>query len=319
MNHPLGQICALLAAISWALALVLFKHSSDRLSPLALTLFKNAIAIVLFGGTVALELVTAPQDVLRPGDLSQQHLVWLLLSALAGITFADWLFFASLRRIGVGIMLAVDCVYSPSTILFAWLLLAEVITPLQYFGGGLILLAVFVSSQHKPPPGRTHAQLVYGILIGAVSMSLQGLSVTLAKPILDDYSVASISLFRLALGTALLALLAVAHRDERRALVVAFTPSRLWAQAMPAAVLGTYLSIYFWMAGFKYTHASVAAMLSQTSVIFAIPLARLFLREPFDARKLASIGLAVCGVLVVTFATELDAWWTTQLVAPPVP
>ncbi len=47
MNHPLGQACALLSALIWAFALVLFKLSGERITPLALNLYKNIVGLVL--------------------------------------------------------------------------------------------------------------------------------------------------------------------------------------------------------------------------------------------------------------------------------
>ena len=70
---------------------------------------------------------------------------------------------------------------------------------------------------------------------------------------------------------------------------------------MPASVLGAYLAMIFWIAGFKYTKASTAGILNQTSVVFALILATVILKEPFTRRKLASVILAMAGVLLITF------------------
>ena len=56
----------------------------------------------------------------------------------------------------------------------------------------------------------------------------------------------------------------------------------------------------FWLAGFKYADASVAAILNQTSVVFAILLATVFLHEELTRRKLAAVILALIGAVVVT-------------------
>jgi hypothetical protein len=47
-NHPLGQACALLTAIVWGYALVLFKLSGEHIPPLALNLFKSAVGLTFW-------------------------------------------------------------------------------------------------------------------------------------------------------------------------------------------------------------------------------------------------------------------------------
>lgn len=51
-----------------------------------------------------------------------------------------------------------------------------------------------------------------------------------------------------------------------------------------------------WLAGFKYTDASVASILNETSSIFILVLAAVFLREPLRRRSLLGVGLTFGGV-----------------------
>ena len=45
----LGQACALAAALLWAVALVLFKRSGEKIQPLALNLFRQSFTHYRFG------------------------------------------------------------------------------------------------------------------------------------------------------------------------------------------------------------------------------------------------------------------------------
>jgi len=60
------------------------------------------------------------------------------------------------------------------------------------------------------------------------------------------------------------------------------------------------LAMVFWVAGFKYAPASVAAILNQSSTIIALILATLVLKEPFSIRKFVAAILGISGVLIVT-------------------
>ena len=72
-----------------------------------------------------------------------------------------------------------------------------------------------------------------------------------------------------------------------------------WRTLLPASVLGSYVSMLLWLGGFKWTEASVAAVLNQLTTVFIIILARLFLAEPLSRRRAAGAAVAVMGAIVV--------------------
>jgi len=54
------------------------------------------------------------------------------------------------------------------------------------------------------------------------------------------------------------------------------------------------------MGGMKYTQASVASALNQTSIVFIFILAAVFLKEPVNRFKIIGIFLAFLGVILVS-------------------
>ncbi len=65
------------------------------------------------------------------------------------------------------------------------------------------------------------------------------------------------------------------------------------------ALLGTYLSVIFWLSGYKYTLAGRAAIYNQLSTVFIIILARIFLKEPLTSKKVIGVSLAIFGAIIV--------------------
>ncbi|MEW6252011.1 MAG: DMT family transporter [Planctomycetota bacterium] len=307
-EHQLGQICALGAAMVWAAALVLFKRSSERISPLALNLFKNAIGLTLLCATL-LTLVALGHEQLdsivgqRPRDIGI-----LMVSGFIGIALADTLFFRALNLVGVGLFTVADCAYAPLAIGFSWWLLDERLGPLHYVGAALVVAGVFTATRHRPPPGRTHLQIMWGMLLAVVAVGMMAFGIVIVKPVLAHCPLLWATTVRMVAGTAPLALLGLAS-GRQAATWAAFRPSRWWAYAVPAAVLGAYVSTLLWIAGFKFTYATVAAVLNQTSVIFAGVLAAAFLKEEFGWRKILALALAMGGVLLVTFNDALEGAW----------
>jgi len=315
-THVPGELFALLAAFTWAFAMVLFKYSGERVAPLALNLFKNSVAIVL----LVVTLLVAPHFRALFGGESLDYVLGsptvdiliLVASGVIGIALADTLFFYSLNVVGVGIVSIVDCLYSPFVILCSWLMLFEQITVAHFLGGGLILAAVIVSSGHAPPPHTTRGQLVGGVILGALAMGSMAFGIALATPVLKaGFPLIWAATIRIAAGTVALAPLALAS-PARKKLWSVFRPSVPWKTAVPGALVGTYLAYVFWIAGYKYADASINAILNQTTVIFAIILATVIVKERMTKRKALAVALAVVGVLVVLHEHFIKLLQTTN-------
>jgi drug/metabolite transporter (DMT)-like permease len=302
MSTPIpGELCALLAALTWACAMVLFKYSGQRVTPLALNLFKCVVAVVLLGVTLLAALRFQPllgdESVERVLSLPTGHIWILVASGVIGIALADTLFFYSLNIVGVGIISIVDCLYSPLVILLSWVMLSEQLTLAHFMGLALILAGVVVSTGHALPPNTTRRQLLAGILFGALAMALMAFGIVIAKRVLEQWPLIWATTIRLVAGTLMLAVMMLLPARSR-ALWSVFRPSAAWKTAIPAAVLGA-LALIFWIAGFKYADASINAILNQTTIVFAIILATVIVREPLTRRKLVAIVLALTGVLIV--------------------
>ena len=304
LNHPLGQGCALLTAILWAVALVLFKRSGDDISPMALNLFKTIVGLVLLVATIAVAVAAgfASLDALARHPARD---IWLLvLSGVGGIAVADTIFLRALNQIGLGLISIVDCAYSPLVILSSWLILDEQLTAFQYVGAALIVAGVFTASQHKPPVNRTRGQILSGMALAVVAVGLMALCIVFPKRIIEDMPLLWSSALRQGAAGVALAVM-VTLSPDRRAKWAVFRPARSWRFALPGAILGTYVCIVLWVAGFKYTDASVAGALNQTSVVFSALLAAVVLKEQFGRRQVAALVLSLVGVAIVTLSDGL--------------
>ncbi|HRX84715.1 MAG TPA: DMT family transporter [Phycisphaerae bacterium] len=297
-NDQIGQACAMGTAISWAMAVVLFKRAGDRVPPMLLNLFKNVVGVLL----LAVTLAALGQGWHTLDAYPRSDIFILAISGILGIAIADTIFFHALNRCGVGLMSIVDCSYSPCVLFFSFLLLGETLTAYHAIGGVLVLAGVFTASRHAPPPGRTRGQIVTGICLGVLAMALMAYGIVLAKPVLDErnFPLFWATTIRMVAGTGALAI-ALVLRQQWAQCKALFTPSRTWLTTVPAAVLGAYISMVLWVGGFKYTKASVAAILNQTSVIFALLLASVILQERLTRRKLLAVTLAMTGVVLIIF------------------
>jgi drug/metabolite transporter (DMT)-like permease len=288
----LGPLNPVLAAFCWAIAVVLFKKSGATLTPAGLNSFKNVLALCLFGIT---GLAIGDPFLM---DATPREFWSIFVSGIVGISLADTLFLQSLNILGAGRKAIVDCLYSPFVVLFAYVLLGETMEWVDMVGGLLVLTGILLASGEKTEELAVN-RLVLGVALGAASMALMGISAVWVKPILEKYSTLSSTSVRLLGGVFGLALWASVHRRTRTGIAAAFKPQRVWRFAVPAAILGTYLALFFWVGGFKYIDASTAAILNQTSTLFVVVFAWAFLGEPLSRRRLVSVGTAFAGAVLV--------------------
>ena len=72
------------------------------------------------------------------------------------------------------------------------------------------------------------------------------------------------------------------------------------ASMVAAAFMGTFLTVIFWLAGFKYTLAGRAAIYNQLSTILITLMAAIFLKERMNCRRWIAVAFAVAGALLVS-------------------
>ncbi len=290
-----GEISALLAPLAWSFAVILFRITGQRVSPIPLNLFKNILSLFLF---VATAILTG-QGVVR--DVPSSQIVLLVASGAIGIGISDTLFFMTLNRLGAGLQAIVNTSYSPSIILLSVLFLGEVLTPLQLLGVAFILGAVLAVARMKGPSGKVEPkQRALGILFGILAALTQAVSIVMIKPMLDDAPLFWANTWRIFGGIATMLLIFPFLRGRRKMLKELLDRS-VWPAMIPASLIGTYVSLVFWLAGMKYTQASTASALNQTSTLFTFLLAAMLLREPVTAKRILGVIAGMGGVLLVIF------------------
>ncbi|MDY0108915.1 MAG: DMT family transporter [Candidatus Krumholzibacteria bacterium] len=289
----MGEFFALLTAAFWAGAVILFKRSGEELPPLLLNALRVSVSSVL----LLLTMAAVRQPPWRPAPL--QDFLLIAASGVIAIAVADTLFHASLNRIGAGLTAIVDCLYPPLTAFFALLLLGEVLSGPDYVGMALVVGAVLVVSQAKPPGGVTRRTLLAGIGLGVLGMAALSLGIVIVKPVLRHQPVIWVTGMRQFVALAILVpavLISPAGRRDLRRLRLS---RPLLRYALPGTVLGSYLSLICWIAGMKFITAGTAAVLNQTATIYIILLARIVLQEPLTRRRLAACLMALGGVLCI--------------------
>ncbi|MEW6015923.1 MAG: DMT family transporter [Candidatus Zixiibacteriota bacterium] len=291
-----GEIIALVTALVWAVAVILFKKSGEKFHPLGLNLFKNILAFLLFLPTIYL----FGQTLFHDAPVSDYLL--LFLSGFLGLAVADTLFLTSLNILGAGLAAILACLYSPTIIILSVLFLDERLTWMQLAGASLIVAAVLttvIKNKNNGAPA-DKKRLWLGISLGALSYLAGGIGVIVMKPVLERSPILWVTEVRLLSGIIFVTALLALH-PGRKLILAPGMNRRGWGFTIAGSLAGAYFSMLLWLTGLKFTQASIAAALNQTTNIFIFLLAVIFLKEPVTARRVFGIILAVAGALLVTF------------------
>ncbi|HEY5132423.1 MAG TPA: DMT family transporter [Candidatus Krumholzibacteriaceae bacterium] len=289
----MGSFYALMTAVMWAAAVIFLKRSGETIPPFALNVFRVVVSTVFLVPTIAL----AGQEVFYRAPL--RDYLTLFASGVIAIAISDTFLLMALNRLGAGIMAILDCLYAPFIVLFAFAILGERLGVWQWAGLALVIAGVLIAARHEPPRGTTARQILMGTLFGVIAMATVALGIVIAKPVLNRSPVLWATTMR-QIG-ALIAMVPVALvLPERRQIAGLFRPAWNWRYSVPATLIGSYLALIFWIAGMKYSLAGPAAILNQTSSIYVLIFASIFLKEPFTARKVIASVFAVGGIVMVT-------------------
>lgn len=290
MQVGAGEIYAIGAAACWGAGVVLYKQLGDRLPPVALNLFKNAIVVALMIPTVLIvHGLTLPQ-------FEWWTLGLAALSGFLGISVADTLYFRALNTLGAGRTGVLGNLFSPFVILLSFLFLDERLSLLQFSGFALVMGGVVLVNQRQVTETLPPAQLRRGLLIGLVAIALNAAGIVMVKPVLEREPFFWVALVRLIAALLpmlwLWQVLPAHHRIPSWRAVP-------WRLLLVAAFFGQYISMLLWLAGYKYTSASVASVLNETASIFILLFAWLVLKEPLGIRKLVGVCCTFGGVAVM--------------------
>lgn len=291
----LGEALSLLTAVTWGLAVVLFRKSGETTHPIALNLFKDTLAVILF----------IPTIYIVGGNLfyeaSANDYLLLIISGILGIGLADTLFLKSLNLLGASLTAIVDCAYAPMVLWLSFIWLGERLSVFQMIGVALIIFALFTSAGKKGRVQINRHDLTLGLFLGVFSLACMAVGIVMVKPILNRAPILWVTEWRLIGGVVSLVCF-LAFYSKRRDVISTLFNSKGWAYTISSSFIGAYLAMMFWLAGMKFTQVSIAASLNQTSNIFIFMFGALLLKEPINRQRIVGIILGVAGSFLVTFA-----------------
>lgn len=286
-----GELSALLAALLWAIASVIFRHLGSVIRPIELNLLKGVIALTLLSLTSLLmgEKLTT---------LAPLAVLMLMISGAFGIGFGDTMYFESLNLLGPRRTLLLGILAPPLTALIASLTLGETLNWLSWAGILLTILGVaWVITENRDAAGNPGSNTWKGVLFGFLAAFSQAVGAVMSRWALTRTEVSSLqsTVIRLVAGVAFLVLWLLISRQKVGAWIKPNSTPRFWGTILLVVVIGTYLAIWLQQLSFQYTRVGIASTLLATSPVFILPISAL-LGEKITLRAILGVIISIGGV-----------------------
>lgn len=286
----LGEFLSLLCALLWAFAVIFYKRAGDHFNAYEMNLFKSAFVLLLMIPTVLIS------DGLNIPDMDQQQFWLIFISGFVGIMLADLFYLRALQLIGASLTGITGSLYSPFVVALSLLFLSESLLYWQYIGMILVLSGVVLVGYRKKSLTIEHPPLK-GFVYATLAVFFTALGIVMIKPISNELPFFWIILIRSFAGYITMVMYGLILKKPLSILHVIKSKGGKWL--IIGAFVGQYISMMVWVAGYKYTSASIASILNETASVFILILSWLMLGEHLTKRKILGVMITISGVVMV--------------------
>jgi drug/metabolite transporter (DMT)-like permease len=286
----LGEFYSLLCAMLWAFAVIFYKKAGDHFSAYEMNLFKSTLVLFLMIPTV---LVT---DGIAIPTMTQYQFWIILTSGFVGIMLADFFYLRALQLIGASLTGITGSLYSPFVVGLSLLFLGEHLSFWQYIGMILVIAGVILVGYRKKSLLIEHPP-IKGFIYAVLAVFFTALGIVIIKPVSNELPFFWIILLRSFGGYITMVFYGIVMRKSLSISHVIKAKGGAWL--ILGALIGQYLSMMIWVAGYKYTSASIASILNETASIFILILSWLILKEELTKRKIVGVLITITGVFFI--------------------
>jgi drug/metabolite transporter (DMT)-like permease len=286
-----GELAALATACCWTISALAFQDAGRRVGSLPVNLIRLAMAVFILGA-----FTWATRGTPLPTDASPHVWIWLSLSGVVGFTVGDLCLFRAFVLVGARISMLIMTLVPLFTTIFGFLVMHEVLTPMQLAGMALTIIGVssVVLERRRDANGVIERLPLGGILLALGGSVGQALGLVLAKFGMGSYSAFASTQIRVLAGLVGFAVVFTATRRWPR-VRAALADRQAMTHTGIGAFFGPFLGVSLSLLAVQFTEAGVAATLMSLAPILIIPVAIVFYREHVAWQAAVGAAVAVCG------------------------
>ncbi len=294
----LGEFAALGAAVTWAVAPILYRHALFNVKPISANIVRLAsnavvLVVILFAFGKAGVLASLPADAL----------VVAAASGVLGLGLGDTLYLYSIKKFGVAWAVPLGCTYPLFSLLLATLLLGQPVTAVAVAGAVVIVFGIWLLSREKEDavagagkfPFRAVALSLAPAVVWAVSVMLMDVAMKTPGVNSLDANYALVTTRIAVMAAVIVGLAPVVDRErgflkvKRRVLI------ELCVGGLVANALGWLLMNY----SLLNVVASQAVPISSTTPLFAAVAGFTLFREKLTRNNALGAVMIVAGIVLI--------------------
>jgi len=296
-----GEVLALMAALFWSIAVVIFKSLSQKISPFLINALKNTIALMCFIITLSILDIPFWND-----TFTNQEYIKFIISGILGMGIADAIFIYSLSKIGANRIAILNCFEPIAVYLFTFLLLGTSLSTLESLGFIIVIISILVINYENDQDDIDPKIKKRGMLLQICAILCSALSMVMIKEILNVHrveinSIIWIAVFRLFIGFTVSWIIFLFLKNTKK-LLSALNDKETIIKIIASSVFGTFMALSCWMMGQAYIEKlPLASILGQTALIFILLFSWIFLNEKITLIRILASVFALLGVFLSNY------------------
>lgn len=291
LESKLGEVAALLTAISWTASALTLEAACRRASSLAVNLVRLAVGLVFLSAYCRIS-----RGMALPLDATGHAWFWLFVSGVVGFAIGDICLMRAFVVIGARISMLIMASVPPMTALIGKAFLGETLTMQATIGmsltvGGIILVVM----ERDPSEAGRLSHPIAGVLLGVGGALGQAVGLVLSKYGMGQYNAFAATQVRIFAGVVGLVFLFVVTGAWER-LTTALRDQKAMVLSSAGGFMSTTLGVSFSLLAVQHTSTGVASTIMSIVPVLIIPPAVILFKEKVTAREVAGAVIAVAGV-----------------------
>ena len=298
----LGEFSALLTALFWTVTSLSFEAAGKRVGSLQVNLIRLVIAFFIY--SLYLKIT---QGMFLPLDAGMERWFWLSLSGVVGFVLGDLLLFQAFVVVGARVAMLIMSLSPPVTALISWLMLGEVLTPMNWLGMGVTLTGIsLVVLKRERGNGSTRRKItsaysMKGILLAFGGAVGQAAGLVLSKRGMGSYDAFASSQIRVIAG--MVGFLIIILMMRRWPMILRALRNKPAMRLISlGSLFGPFLGVSFSLLAVQHTQAGIAATIMAIVPVLIIPPAVLIFRERINWKEITGALITVAGVMLFFLA-----------------